>query len=65
MINLSDEARLLLDRYCECVLIRHAEGINDLQTARSELVEAFSKMCRSKPALRTHIQSVIEASDEA
>ena len=65
MINLSDEARLLLDRYCECVLIRHAEGIYDLQTARSELVEAFGKMGRGEPALRTHIQSVIEARDEA
>ncbi len=65
MINLSDEARRLLDRYCECVLIRHAEGVYDLQTARSELVEAFTKMGRGEPALRTHIQAVIEAGDEA
>ena len=65
MINISDEARLLLDRYCECVLIRHAEGIYDPHTARSELVEAFGKMGCGEPALRTHIQAVIEAGDEA
>ena len=65
MINLSDEARLLLERYCECVLIRHAEGVYDLHTARMELVEAFGKMGRGEPALRIHIQAVIEAGDEA
>jgi len=65
MIKLSDEARLLLDRYCECVLIRHAEGVYDLQTARAELVEAFGQLSRGEPAFRSHIQSVIEAGDEA
>ena len=65
MIKLSDEARLLLDRYCECVLIRHAEGVYDLHTAREELVEAFSKFGRGEPAFRLHIQAVIEAGDEA
>ena len=65
MINLSDDARLLLDRYCECILIRHAEGVYDLHTARLELVEAFGKMGHGEPAFRTHIQAVIEAGDEA
>lgn len=65
MINLSAEARLLLDRYCECVLIRHAEGTYDLQTARAELVEGFGKLAKGEPAFRTHIQAVIEAGDEA
>ena len=62
---MSDEARLLLDRYCEWVLIRHAEGIYDLATARAELVEAFSKIGRGEPALRTHIQCVMEDGEEA
>jgi hypothetical protein len=65
MINLSDEARLLLERYCECVLIRHSEGVYNLQTARSELVEAFASLARGEPAFRLHIQAVIEAGDEA
>jgi hypothetical protein len=65
MIKLSNDARLLLDRYCECVLIRHAEGTYDLQTARAELVEAFQQLARGEPAFRLHIQAVIEAGDEA
>jgi hypothetical protein len=65
MIKLSDQARLLLERYCESVLIRHSEGVYDLHTAREELVEAFGQMGRGEPALRTHIQAVIEAGDEA
>ena len=65
MIKLSDEARRLLDRYCESVLIRHSEGTYDLQEARAELVEAFSQLCRGEPAFRLHIQGVIEAGDEA
>ena len=65
MIKLSDEGRLLLDRYCECVLIRHSEGVYDLQTARAELVEAFGHLSGGEPAFRAHIQSVIEAGDEA
>jgi hypothetical protein len=65
MFKLSDEARILLDRYCECVLIRHTEGVYDLQTARAELVEAFDQLVRGETAFRGHIQSVIEAGDEA
>ena len=65
MIKLSDEGRLLLDRYCECVLIRHAEGVYDLQTARAELAEAFDQLSGGETAFRNHIQSVIEAGDEA
>jgi len=64
MIRLSDDVRILLDRYCESVLIRHSEGVYDLQTARTELVEAFEKLGRGEPAFRTHIQAVIEAGDE-
>jgi hypothetical protein len=65
MIKLSDDARRLLDRYCECVLIRHAEGVYDLHTARAELVEAFGEIVRGEPAFRAHILAVIEAGDEA
>ncbi len=65
MIKLSDDARRLLDRYCESVLIRHAEGTYDLHTARSELVEAFGQFARGEPAFVLHIQAVIDAGDEA
>jgi hypothetical protein len=64
MIKLSDETRLILDRYCDCVLIRYAEGIYDLATARAELAEAFVTLGRGDPAFRTHIVAVIEAGDE-
>ncbi len=65
MIKLSDDARRLLDRYCESVLIRHAEGTYDLHTARTELVEAFAQFARGEPAFREHIQAVVDAGDEA
>jgi len=65
MIKLSDEGQQLLDRYCDCVLIRHAEGAYDLQTARTELVEAFGQFVRGESAFRLHIQAVIEAGDDA
>ena len=65
MTSLSTDARLLLDRYCECVLIRHAEGVYDLHTARLELAEAFDKLSHGEAEFRTHIQAVIEAGDEA
>ena len=65
MIKLSADARLLLDRYCESVLIRYGEGAYDLHTARAELVEAFTQLARGEPAFRVHIQAVIEAGDEA
>ena len=65
MIKLSDGARQLLDRYCDCVLIRHAEGVYDLETARAELVEAFAQFVRGEPAFRLHIQAVIDAADDA
>ena len=66
MIKLSGlKPSLLLDRYCECVLIRHAEGVYDLHTARAELVEAFGQASGGEAAFRVHIQSVIEAGDEA
>ena len=65
MTKLSDDVRLLLERYCECVLIRHAEGVYDLHTARAELVEAFGRLSGGEPGFRAHIQSVIEAGDEA
>jgi len=65
MIKLSDDTRALLERYFECVLIRHSDGGYDLQTARAELVEAFSRIGSGEPALRTHILAVIEAGDEA
>jgi len=65
MTKLSDDSRQLLDRYCDCVLIRHAEGVYDLQTARTELVEAFGQFARGEPAFRLHIQAVIDASDDA
>ena len=65
MTQLSDDVRVLLDRYCECVLIRHAEGGYDLNTARAELVEAFTQISRGETAFRAHIQSVVDAGDEA
>lgn len=65
MTQLSDDVRVLLDRYCECVLIRHAEGGYDLDTARAELVEAFDLILRGETVFRAHIQSVIDAGDEA
>jgi hypothetical protein len=65
MIPLSDDVRLLLDRYCECILIRHAEGVYDLHTARTELVEAFGQLGHGETVFRSHIQAVIEAGDEA
>ena len=65
MTKLSGDTRLLLERYFECGLIRHAEGVYDLHTAREELVEGFQNWGRGEAVLRTHIQSVIEAGDEA
>ena len=65
MTQLSDDTRQLLERYCECVLIRHAEGGYDLQTARAELVDAFGKLSGGEAAFRDHILAVIEAGDEA
>jgi hypothetical protein len=65
MTALSADVRLLLDRYFECVLIRHGEGVYDLHTARLELAEAFGKIAEGEAALRTHIQAVVEAGDEA
>jgi hypothetical protein len=65
MIKLSDEVRLLLDRYCDSVLIRHSEGVYDLNTARQELVEAFGMLAKGEPAFRVHILSVIEAGDDS
>jgi hypothetical protein len=65
MIRLSDDVRLLLDRYCESVLIRYSEGVYDLSTARAELVEAFCVLAKGEPAFRAHLQAVIEAGDES
>jgi hypothetical protein len=65
MIKLSDDVRQLLDRYCDCVLIRHAEGVYDLQTARTQLVEAFTRVAQGEAAFLLHIQSVIDAADDA
>ncbi len=65
MIKLSENARRLLERSCESVLIRHAEGTYDLHTARAELVEAFAQFARGEPAFVLHIQAVVEAGDEA
>ena len=65
MTALSADVRLLLDRYFECVLIRHGEGVYDLHTARLELTEAFDKLSQGEAVFRTHIQAVIEAGDEA
>jgi hypothetical protein len=65
MAQLPDDVRVLLDRYFECVLIRHAEGGYNLDTARAELVEAFGLFSRGQPLFRAHIQSVIDAGDEA
>ena len=65
MTKLSDDTRQLLERYCECVLIRHAEGGYDLQTARAELVDAFDRLSGGEPVFRAHILSVIDAGDEA
>ena len=62
---LNDADHLLLDRYLDCVLIRHAEGAYDLETARAELALAFNQLADGGAGFRTHMQSVLDAGDDA
>ena len=64
-IDLTDADRELMDRYFDCVLIRHSEGVYDLDTARGEFAKAFTQVARGDPAFRDHMHAVLEAGDEA
>ena len=64
-IDMTDDDRELMDRYFDCVLIRHSEGIYDLDTARGELARAFALIARGDPSFRDHVHAVLEAGDEA
>ncbi|EJL33922.1 hypothetical protein PMI01_01877 [Caulobacter sp. AP07] len=63
--NLTKADHLLLDRYLDCVLLRHAEGVYNLEMARAELAEAFTQITRDEPAFRNHMQAVLDARDDA
>jgi hypothetical protein len=64
-IDLTNDDHALMDRYFDCVLIRHSEGVYDLDTARGELAHAFTQVARRDPAFREHMHAVLEAGDEA
>jgi len=64
-LTLTADDHLLLDRYLDSVLIRHAEGTYDLETARAELAEAFKALTQGEAGFRTHIQAVLDAGDDA
>ena len=64
-IHLTEADHLLLDRYLDCVLLRHAEGVYNLETARAELAQAFTQMTREEPAFRNHMQAILDAGDDA
>ncbi|CAN5597148.1 hypothetical protein BH10PSE4_BH10PSE4_22450 [soil metagenome] len=64
-IHLTEADHLLLDRYLDCVLLRHSEGVYNLETARAELAEAFTQMTREEPAFRNHMQAILDARDDA
>ncbi|HUO22317.1 MAG TPA: hypothetical protein VMU59_07355 [Caulobacteraceae bacterium] len=64
-IDLTSDDLELLDRYFDCVLIRHAEGIYDLDTARGELAQVSKLLSRGDPSFRDHLHAVLDAGDEA
>ncbi|MDB5455955.1 MAG: hypothetical protein JWP92_1540 [Caulobacter sp.] len=64
-IQLNGADHLLMDRYFDCVLLRYSEGVYDLETARAELAQAFIQMTNGEPGFRTHMQSVLDARDDA
>jgi hypothetical protein len=63
--HLTQADHLLLDRYLDCVLLRHAEGVYNLETARAELAQAFIQATGEEPAFRSHMQAVLDARDDA
>ena len=64
-LNLTADDHLLLDRYLDAALIRHGEGVYNLETARAELAEAFKQLAKGEAGFRTHIQAVLDAGDDA